>query len=241
VAYVTDPSTGIAWLSDTVGNPYAGGQVFSTSDPSPPGASWSPIPEADTAFKTYVAPPDTDNDGIPDATDNCKATANAGQLNTDGDTQGDACDSDDDNDGVPDTTETGCVTTSGPGISTDSNSDDDAALDGADAFPCNPAETADTDSDTVGNNADNCPATANAGQLNTDGDAQGDVCDPDDDGDGVTDAADACPTVAGAGPTGCATNPPAMTGKRAAALKKCTKKKGRARTACKKKAKKLPV
>ena len=53
--------------------------------------------------------------------------ANADQTNTDGDTLGDACDTDDDGDGV---------------------------LDVNDAFPLNAAETVDTDVDGIGNNAD---------------------------------------------------------------------------------------
>ncbi|MCB9787963.1 MAG: putative metal-binding motif-containing protein [Deltaproteobacteria bacterium] len=45
---------------------------------------------------------DDDNDGVPDATDNCPLTFNPLQNNNDGDQQGDACDPDDDNDGVGD-------------------------------------------------------------------------------------------------------------------------------------------
>jgi hypothetical protein len=36
--------------------------------------------------------PDTDGDGIPDASDNCPTVPNPGQVNSDGDTYGDACD-----------------------------------------------------------------------------------------------------------------------------------------------------
>ncbi|MEJ6792078.1 MAG: choice-of-anchor B family protein [Lacinutrix sp.] len=45
---------------------------------------------------------DTDNDGIPDAIDNCVSIANTDQLDTDGDGMGNVCDDDDDNDGVND-------------------------------------------------------------------------------------------------------------------------------------------
>jgi hypothetical protein len=57
---------------------------------------------------------------------------------------------------------------------------------------------ADTDGDGLPDNSDNCPATANADQANTDQDGTGDACDPDDDNDGVQDAADNCPVVANA-------------------------------------------
>ena len=45
---------------------------------------------------------DEDGDGIADEIDNCPSLANADQLNTDGDSLGNECDSDDDNDGIPD-------------------------------------------------------------------------------------------------------------------------------------------
>jgi alpha-tubulin suppressor-like RCC1 family protein len=70
---------------------------------------------------------DADNDGWVELADNCPWIANADQINTDGDGQGDACDADDDNDGVPDV---------------------------SDAFPLNAAESLDTDLDGIGNNAD---------------------------------------------------------------------------------------
>lgn len=83
----------------------------------------------------------------------------------------------------------------------------------------------DRDSDGIRNPADNCPADANAGQENLDGDAKGDACDDDIDGDGLSnsveqalrtdvrntdsdgdgksDSADSCPTKAAATDDGC--------------------------------------
>jgi cysteine-rich repeat protein len=52
---------------------------------------------------------------------------------------------------------------------------------------------ADTDDDGMPDNSDNCPSDPNTDQLNTDGDAQGNVCDTDDDNDGVIDATDVAP------------------------------------------------
>jgi hypothetical protein len=45
---------------------------------------------------------DRDNDGVPNATDNCVGSANPNQSDTDGDGFGDVCDLDDDGDGVLD-------------------------------------------------------------------------------------------------------------------------------------------
>ena len=49
---------------------------------------------------------DSDADDVDDGTDNCPNSANADQLDTDGDGLGEACDADDDNDGLTDTEET---------------------------------------------------------------------------------------------------------------------------------------
>ncbi|MDB2707125.1 hypothetical protein N9Z30_05485 [Pseudomonadales bacterium] len=107
---------------------------------------------------------DTDGDGDNDNADNCALVANADQLNADGDAFGNVCDADDDGDGV---------------------SDVDEAANGTDPL------LVDTDGDGDNDNADNCALVANADQLNTDGDAFGNVCDADDDGDGVSDVDEA--------------------------------------------------
>ena len=67
-------------------------------------------------------------------------------------------------------------------------------LNDKDAFPLDKDESADTDGDKIGDNADNCPAVANADQVNTDGLADGgNACDADDDEDGVADTSDDFP------------------------------------------------
>ena len=102
---------------------------------------------------------DTDGDGISDTQDNCPDTSNTDQADMDGDTIGDACDSDIDGDGTPN---------------------------GADAFPYDPAEDTDTDSDGIGNNADT--DDDNDGLLDTEEVALGtDPLIADTDGDGLSD------------------------------------------------------
>jgi predicted acyl esterase len=49
--------------------------------------------------RSGTAPPDGDADGVPDATDNCPAAANADQADNDGDGQGNACDATPDGEG----------------------------------------------------------------------------------------------------------------------------------------------
>jgi Thrombospondin type 3 repeat len=55
----------------------------------------------------------------------------------------------------------------------------------------------DADGDRLGDESqDNCTGLANPDTTNTDGDALGDACDPDDDNDAVADTADNCPLAA---------------------------------------------
>ena len=56
----------------------------------------------------------------------------------------------------------------------------------------------DTDGDFVGDVCDNCNGVANSNQADADGDGVGDACDADADGDGFL-AGDNCPTVVNIG------------------------------------------
>ena len=58
------------------------------------------------------------------------------------------------------------------------DTDGDGVGDNGDAFPDDANETADTDGDGVGDNGDNCLDTANADQIDSDANGDGDACDP---------------------------------------------------------------
>jgi hypothetical protein len=88
--------------------------------------------------------PDTDGDGVNDASDNCPTVANPNQENNDGDAQGDACDPDDDNDVVNDTADN-CPLVAN---SNQANNDGDSLGD-----VCDP----DDDNDGIPDTSDNCP------------------------------------------------------------------------------------
>ncbi len=115
---------------------------------------------------------DPDSDGICSPTapsagpsgctglDNCPAAANATQTDTDGDGRGNACDL--------------CPGTA-PAAAVDSNGCSDAQVDGDGDGICNPGALSTGPSVCTG--SDNCPAAANAGQADTDGDGAGDACD----------------------------------------------------------------
>ena len=73
------------------------------------------------------------------------------------------------------------------------DSDGDGVGDNADAFPDDASEISDRDGDRVGDNKDNCVASYNPEQLDTDSDLIGNECDPDDDNDGLEDEYDVFP------------------------------------------------
>lgn len=148
---------------------------------------------------------DSDGDGIMDAADNCRSASNANQADMDSDGIGDVCDSDKDGDGIangsdncPDASNPGQQDSDGNGVGDACQDvDGDGFIDSADNCPNNPNPSqADGDSDGVGDPCDNCLSISNADQKNTDGDASGDVCDPDDDNDSIADGSDNCQLIA---------------------------------------------
>jgi len=116
-----------------------------------------------------VLPPlvDSDNDGVPDSTDNCPINANTDQANADSDVSGDACDvcpldsaNDSDGDGVCGNIDN-CPTNSN---TAQINSDGDTVGDACDN---------DDDNDGVTDIADNCPLNVNPDQADQDHDGAG--------------------------------------------------------------------
>eukprot|EP01083_Nonionella_stella_P291852 992889_1 len=99
---------------------------------------------------------DDDNDGIPDAVDNCKNKSNPNQADYDSDGVGNVCDN--------------CPFVSNPG------QDDIDGCEGRDYGP-------DSDGDGVPDQFDNCVNVSNPRQEDMDGDEIGNYCDDDVDGD----------------------------------------------------------
>ena len=108
------------------------------------GQRFDPSAGGDLGGTCVLAPPvlDGDGDGVPDATDNCPATPNAGQLDADTDGVGDACDS--------------CPAVANP---TQADEDGDGVGDACDNCPHVPnADQANSDGDGVGDVCDPRPA-----------------------------------------------------------------------------------
>ena len=153
---------------------------------------------------------DTDGDGVLDsAPDNCPTVPNSNQANTDGDSEGDACDSDDDNDGLTDNFPDNCPRGGEFNWTSSRDFNDPASSTDWDNDGCKDDSTEDTDDDNdgVADGVDTCPRTSYSPPRpswvsDSATDIDGDGCrdsdeDTDDDGDGFEDAADDCPTVIG--------------------------------------------
>jgi hypothetical protein len=124
------------------------------------------IPDIHENTTPEITATDTDGDGVADTADNCPNTFNPTQGNIDGDSFGDACDTD---------------------------IDGDTVLNTSDAFPFDAAETIDTDGDGIGNNADldkDNDGLSDADEVS----AGSNPLVKDTDGDGVFDGVDFAPT-----------------------------------------------
>ncbi len=186
----------------------------------------SSIPDDnDGDFEPDSTDPDDDNDEVPDDSDAFPYDETE-SVDTDGDEIGDNADTDDDNDHYSDEVEIseGSDPLSSDSIpadndgdfepdSTDTDDDNDKVLDEDDAFPNDASESVDTDSDGIGNNADedddgdhypdsveaaegSDPLSSTSTPADNDGDFDPDSTDPDDDNDGTLDNDDAFPNDA---------------------------------------------
>jgi len=148
-------------------------------------------------WMTYDMPscPDIDGDGVCNTVDTCTGSTHFDptNLDTDGDTVGDACDDDTDGDTILDDGDASGVI--GPVYcvdgditlcddncrfnknATQADVDKDGVGTACDADDADATKGRDSDGDTVLDSTDNCDTKTNDTQLDTDGDGYGDACD----------------------------------------------------------------
>ena len=153
------------------------------------------FPDSDEDGVADCISEDDDGDGVPDIADNCVSIPNPDQIDQDVDGLGDVCDPDVDGDGDPN--ESDCApldpligalqTEVCNGIDDDCDGPVDEAFPDLDSDGVADCVDDDLDGDTVPNDVDNCPVTANADQADADADGKGDACENDIDGDGDPD------------------------------------------------------
>jgi hypothetical protein len=96
----------LAWVDNTDGYLSASDQVVLVNKDNPADiADYHVARVSIDIIVTQKPDGDIDQDGVPDVSDNCPNDWNPTQLDTDGDTVGDECDSDDDEDKLPDVAE----------------------------------------------------------------------------------------------------------------------------------------
>jgi hypothetical protein len=111
---------------------------------------------------------DRDGDGVPNASDNCVGTPNSNQINTDGDSAGDACDVDDDNDDVLDGNDNCPLAANPDQLDYDADGEGNAC-------------DVDDDNDGISDGTDQCLATASGSIIDATGCSIEDHCPCDSD------------------------------------------------------------